>query len=464
MNGMKLGNFDIVSSVEEITIRFGFSGGFMSVAKNRARSLILGAAVLLSAFFSPPVSALTIEQAVDLALAQNERPKAADEEAFAAEARVGRARSFFLPDLTLTGDYTRRSHETQRTVDGETSTLQSRDALEARALFSQTIFDAQGFPLLSQAKRERDAVRYDALDAKRRLAYETAQAFLSVLADDQFARAAARRVDFAQQSLEEIRARFEAQLVGSNDVTRAELEAATSQRELLRLEGAARTSRLHLEFLLGQSIPDSLVVPRDLLDRAIQPVTPSGNAAQQRLDLLAQQERTEAARASAKEPLMRYFPDLDFNGEAWTTNESGFSARSEDWFLGMGLTWDLFDGGERESDHSERKALARRAEWDLANAERSVDIDVETARVSLESEQTSLVRAEEAVDAAERNAREVTELYRQGLVRALEIVDANFQLFSTQVERTNAQYSLAVAYLGFRAAEGLEPFETEAAP
>jgi outer membrane protein TolC len=108
--------------------------------------------------------------------------------------------------------------------------------------------------------------------------------------------------------------------------------------------------------------------------------------------------------------------------------------------------------------------VARRADWDLANRGRSVDIDVETARISLESEQASLERAEAAVDAAERNAREVTELYRQGLVRALEIVDANFQLFSTQVERTNAQYSLAVAYLGFRAAEGLEPFETEVAP
>ena len=161
---------------------------------------------------------------------------------------------------------------------------------------------------------------------------------------------------------------------------------------------------------------------------------------------------------------MRYFPDLDFNGEAWTTNESGFNERSEDWSLAMGLTWDLFDGGERESERGERKALARRAEWDLANRERSVDIDVETARVSLESEQASLTRAEAAVEAAERNAREVTELYRQGLVRALEIVDANFQLFSTQVERTNAQYSLAVAFLGFRAAEGLEPFETEVAP
>ncbi|HET9886914.1 MAG TPA: TolC family protein, partial [bacterium] len=191
----------------------------MAIAENRARSFVLGCAALLFFFFCPPVRGLTIEEAVNLALAQNERPKAADEEAQAAQARVGRARAFFFPDLTVTGDYTRRSHETTRTVDGETSTLQSRDGWEARALVTQTLFDAQGFPLLAQAKRERNAARYDALDAKRRLAYETSEAFLSVLADDQFARAASQRVDFARQSLEEIRVRFEAQLVGSNDVT-----------------------------------------------------------------------------------------------------------------------------------------------------------------------------------------------------------------------------------------------------
>jgi outer membrane protein TolC len=436
----------------------------MAIAENRARFFLLGCAALLFLTPPPPVQALTIEEAVDLALAQNERPKAADEEARAAEARVGRARAFFFPDLTVTGDYTRRSHETTRTVDGETTTLQSRDGWEARALVTQTLFDAQGFPLLAQAKRERNAARYEALDAKRRLAYETSEAFLSVLADDQFARAASQRVDFARQSLDEIRVRFEAQLVGSNDVTRAELEAASAERELVRLEGAARTSRLHLEFLLGQPIEGELVAPRNLLDLAVQPAAPSGKAAEQRLDYLAEGERAEALRQSAKEPAMRYLPDLEFRGEAWSTNESGFNARNEDWNMGLGLSWDLFDGGEREAEHGERKAIARQAQWNLANQERSVDVDVETAQVSLESEQASLTRSEVAVAAAERNAREVAELYRQGLVRALELVDANFQLFNAQVERTNAQYSLAVAYLGFRAAEGLDPFEKEAAP
>jgi outer membrane protein TolC len=436
----------------------------MSVGGNRARSSFLCGAGLLLAFFPASARALTIEEAIHLALTQNERSRVADQEARAAEARVARARAFFLPDLTVRTDYTRRSHENQRTVDGETTTLQTRNGWETRATLSQTIFDAQGFPLLTSAKRARNAARYDALDAKRRLAYETAEAFLAVLADDQVARAAAQRLDLARRNLEEIRVRYDAQLVGSNDVTRTELEMASAERELVRLEGAARTSRLHLEFLIGQDIDDSLAVPENLLDRAAEPVFPSGSALDQRFDVRAERERTAAAKAAAREPLMRYVPDLDFTGEAWKTNESGFNERDEDWSLGMGLSWDLFDGGAREADRGELKALARRAEWDLAHREREVDVDLETARVALESEQASLARAQVAVSAAERNARETTELYRQGLVRALEIVDANVQLFEAEVERAGAQYALALAYLGFRAAEGLDPLEMETAP
>ncbi|TPW12020.1 MAG: outer membrane efflux protein, partial [bacterium] len=121
-----------------------------------------------------PARALTLEEAIARAVTSNERGRAAGESARAAEARVSRARSVLLPDLTFTGDYTRRSHETTRSVDGETSVLSTRDGLEGRLTLNQTIFDARAFPLLRQAGSLRDAARLDATEINRRLAFETA--------------------------------------------------------------------------------------------------------------------------------------------------------------------------------------------------------------------------------------------------------------------------------------------------
>jgi hypothetical protein len=93
------------------------------------------------------------------ALAWNERARSAAEIARAADARVWRARSFLLPTITLTGDYTRRGS------DGEDLLLSGREARVGRVSVTQTIFDAQAWPLLRQAQRAREASHADAAGA-----------------------------------------------------------------------------------------------------------------------------------------------------------------------------------------------------------------------------------------------------------------------------------------------------------
>jgi outer membrane protein TolC len=212
-----------------------------------------------------------LEEAVAQALARNERGRIADEDLHAAEARVAKARSFLLPDVTLLVDYTRRSHETHRTVDGEETTLQTRDGFQGRALVTQKLLDAQAFPLLDAAQSSREEASWSAVDRKRALAYDTADAFLTVLGTEQVARAAAERLDLAKRNLADIRVRYDAQIVGSNDDTRAELEAASAERELITTEGVVRSARLALGHLLDADVTDSLAVPTSLLERAAVP-------------------------------------------------------------------------------------------------------------------------------------------------------------------------------------------------
>lgn len=406
--------------------------------------------------------ALTLEEAISLSLSRNERSGAADEASRAAEARVARARAFFLPDLMLTAGYS--VGEDLARQDGAVDPgPRSRESSEARAGLALTLFDARGFPLLQQARHLRTAARLEANGEKRRLSFDTSRAFLSVLNDEQVARAGERRFDLARRNLDEFRVRFDAQLVSSNDVTRAELEAASAEREMVRAHGTARISGLELGYLLGTELVDSLAIPADLLaDAALGPeAIMAGLPSPLERDpaVEAGRSRLAALRASAREPLMRYLPALGLDGAAWSTGDDGFDGQEDDWEVGLGLTWSVFDGGEREAERSERLALARQTEFDLRGLERRVVTDVEVARVALESEQASLARAEVAVEVARRNAVETAELYRQGLVRALEVVDANVQLFEAEVERAGAFYGVALALLGLREAAGVSPLE-----
>jgi outer membrane protein len=418
--------------------------------------------------------ALTLEEAIHRALERNERGLAAGETARAAQARVSRARAFLLPDITVTGDWTRRSHETTRTVDGVTSILSTRDGLEGRVRLDQTIFDARAWPLLAQARRARDAAEMDAAEVRRQLAFDTAEIYLAVLNGEQVARAAAERRDLAARNEREVRVRFDAQLVSSNDVSRAELESAVAERELVEARGTVRAARLALTHLLDQPVTDSLEVPMTLLrDAAAVPppadladgvAPPDPAASDRRPDVQAARARVAALEASADEPTARYLPQVDFNAQGWKTNESGFGGREEDWTLGLGLTWPLFDGGDREATKSEREALARAGQLALQNQERGVAVEIASARVAVESRQASLRQSEVAVVAARRNASESGELYRRGLIRALEAVDANVQLFEAEVARAGAQFALALAWLDLKAALGYDPLTETGIP
>jgi len=409
-------------------------------------------------FAAGPAPALTLEEAIARALQANERGRAAGETARAAEARVSRARSVLLPDLTFTGDLTRESRTTTTSGDGETAIESTRNGLEGRLTLNQTLFDARAFPLLRQAGSLRDAARLDATETNRRLAFETAAVFLAVLGGEQVVRAATERLDLARRNEREVRVRFESQLIGSNDVSRAELESAVAERELVDARGFVRTARLSLEYILDQPVTDSLAVPLDLLRQAEQPSrtdAPYDSAAtERRPDLLAERARLKALEALADEPNARYLPQLFAHGTAWRTNES---TNNDDWTLGLGLNWSLFDGGDREATRSERKAQLRAGALELQNQERSVGIEIETARVALESRQASLVQSEVAVRAARRNAVESGELYRRGLIRALEAVDANVQLFEAEVERARTRLALGLALLELKSALGFEP-------
>jgi len=413
-------------------------------------TLLLGACPLLAA------SPLTLEQALERALDTHERAAIARQESRAARARVSQAWSVLLPSLRLDlgrGEYARS--------ENAASGSSQYEGWELRAGADQLLFDAQALPLVGQARHASRAAVLDEQASRQELAHETAALFLDATSLRQVARAAEERLALARRSLAEIRSRHEGGLVGSNDLTRAELEEANAEREWVRARGNARGGLLRLAALVGPLGSDSLAPPNLLLEQSAAPVEGVDRAAALRLrpDLGAAQERRQAARAASWEPWMRWVPDLSVGVDTWTDEDEDFGAADAHWSWGVNLGWSLFDGGLRLAQAAERRAEARAAELRSAWLERQVGVEVELALTALENAQAGLARAEAAREAARRNSVESTELYRQGLVRALEVTDAAVQLFEAEVECTRAQVGQALAWLELRAARGLSPLD-----
>jgi outer membrane protein TolC len=410
---------------------------------------------------------LTLDAAIQRALERNEQSLSADQSYAASSALVTEARSFFLPQITGVGIYTRRPFQVVREFQGQQIAVQRYNALSGYIALNMTLFDPYNIPNYRGARSSQSAQMYASAETKRQLAFEVSNAYLLTLGIDRVLVASEHRYDYAKQSLEAARARYKAGLVGVNDVTRAELEFATAEMGVTQVTGQVETTYLQLGHLLDDpdirkktlEVPDFLLKAAEELSVAVdQSISEAQN---RRLDLNSLRWQADAQRALSLTPTLRWFPTLSLSGQYRYTNESGLTGRSTNWNIGATLTWSFFDGFARNGQYSEMKALVKLADLNVQASMRRVELDVRDGLVSLENQRAALKQAVVAYDAAKRNATEVAELYRQGLASALEAADANVSMFEAEVTLVRERYGLAIAYLNFEATLGLDPFGKE---
>jgi len=424
-------------------------------------SLRIPTLLLAALTLAAPVAAaepLTLDEALALAAERNETSAVAAARLERAEALRMQAVSALVPTLTLTGAYTRRPREITRTIDGDEVTVQAIDALSGQFDARATLFDLRALPLLRAATRGVEAQRLESRELERALAHDVASGFYLTLGAEQLLAAATERVRAAEATLEESRLRVEAGLAGRNDATRTELELASARLEETRAASDARTARLSLGFLIDADLagrplvePDDPPVPEGGVDEM------TGRAVASRADLAALEERARQTRFFASAPRLGILPRFDVRGLYRGTNETGLSGRSEDWNVTVGLTWELFDGGNRSALAAQRDAEADEAELVAARMRRQIGLEIAQAIADLESADAAVEQAAVRLEVAQANAFEVRERYSNGLATALEQTDAAVEQFEAEATLVRQRYSRALTRLALGRGLGLWP-------
>ncbi len=404
-----------------------------------------------------PTGPLRLEDAVELALAGNERAAISDRQVVVSEAAVERARAGFLPVVTLSGN----DQQHLGPVGTAAANLGT-----ANLVVNQPLVNASAWPLYGQARKLADAQRAQNTDDRRLLAFSAASAFFAVLSADDLVRAAQRALDMAGANLADTKARADAGLSSSNDVTRAQIDLSSAARQVASSQGNLDAAYIELAFTINAPVSAPIAPPSTTLRAAEQAPGPLDAllklAVDRRPDLLVARHADLAARDFADEPLLRLVPTLGAQGAvAATTNAPAGTNRWLDETVTATLTWTIYDAGVRYADRRSRLAQAQIADLTLQQVARTVDAQVRSAVALLASAQTAFHSAEDAVKASQQSVDETAILYRQGLARAIELVDANDSRFTAEVNYASAEYTVAIAYLNLRQALGLDPLGTE---
>ena len=400
---------------------------------------------------------VTLDQAVQLTLDHSPTMVQALGTVRSTAAEQRTALGGMLPSLSLSSGATRAS--TSRFNSATNTLAQGAAASYTAGLTGSVDVFAGGRHMATMRQANADNAAADASLIQQRFAVTlTAKtAFFNVLRDGELVRVAQAQLDQAQQGLDAASERMKVGSATRSDVLRAQLAVNQARQALVQ----ATTSESSSEYALGRLVgengpvtatapaslePTPLAVADDQLPALVDQQAPSVVSA------VAQVKSGQAAVSSAKS---QYLPTIRLSGgNNWLNNVASLGGGNTSWNFGLGLSFPIFNGFQREQ-------TVELASVETDNARAALDDARLNARATLESELAALQLAEqqiqltkEAVSVAEEDLRVQTERYRLGAGTMLDRLTSQASLVQAQTNAVNARYDYQIARAQLEALAG----------
>ena len=408
-----------------------------------------------------PEGPLTLQQAVETALANNPEVAARGWDASAALARRDHAFGARLPRAGIVGGYTHTLDE-QRLIsaskDGEPG-LFSRDIVSSDLVVSMPLFT--GGRLVNQVKAAdllRQAAEQRLARSRDELVFNVSSVFNSILAQKHVIES----LEFSRKTLTEhvsrIDALIAAQKAAKVDRMRTEVRLVDIEQQLVREKNLQSIQHRALANLLGLRDVEEISLRGELevREKAAVPEleTALSTAWEGRGDYLAARSSLEAQAKNVDVTKSGYSPTLAVQGAyggRWaagpttgTGDEQGDVGR-----VGLVLEVPIFEGGQVDADIREQRAALAAAQERLRLLDLQVRLEVETALLNVESTDERAAAIRKSITQAKESLRIEQQKYNLGKGAIVDVLDAQAALLESETTyyRVLAEYHTAVAQL-----------------
>jgi outer membrane protein TolC len=420
---------------------------------------------------------LTLDGAVQVALAHNASLRAARAGVDDAAAQVAQVRSAFYPRLSVTESWQRGDQP----VFVFSSLLSSRQfAAKNFAIDALNHPDPIGFfrttvgveQLLFDGGRQRSVTTIAALrrtiadastnEAASALAITTTQAFARVVTSDAARRTAEAGIAAAREDLARAERRRDAGLATDADVLALVVHSAELQQRAIQADGEAAVARAELNRLMGAPI-----------DAPIQPAVPAAagsddvgananvtlllaEAEARRPELRRAADSQQIAAAARRQARSALVPHVAAQGIVEVAG-TRFADRASSWIVGGELRWTFSTGGaELAAMKAAAASIARtRAEADDARA--AVHVDVITALRRVEAARARYAVGRATVEQAQESQRIIRDRFEAGVAPVNDVLRASTAMLDAEANTVSALVDTMVAGAMLRRALGRTP-------
>jgi outer membrane protein TolC len=417
--------------------------------------------------------ALTLRQAVNLALHSNPLAAAADAGEKEGEARIRQAHSGYLPRLQFSESVRRGNNPvfvfssllTQHQFSEANFAIGSLNRPDAmnnyRSQFTveQVVFDAR------QTSRSVEAARFTrqmAGEATRRshseITLNVLRAYFGVTLAEKNLEVARQSVDSARADVRRAESIYQSGRSTQADVLAVRVHLVAMQEQQIRASNELAVARATLNDELGVS-----------LDRTFELVTPldsSVGAPEGTLEeycRLAAERRPEMRQAELAQRLAgteqqiagaAYWPQVAFQATLEADTQNILSKGGANWLTAVTLHWNLWNGGETKARVEQARFAQARADALRKRADSAVHLEVVKAYLGLSAAAQRVEVASAAAAEAEEAHRIIQNRHQAGLITITELLRSETALAAARTRRLAAAYDHRVAAAALEHAAG----------
>lgn len=418
------------------------------------------------AFLAFPLAAqtqLSIKDAIRMALDKHPSVEASKAGEDQAQARIRQARSGYLPKLNYSESFQRSNNPvfvfssllTQHQFTEQNfriDTLNRPDAVnnfQSQLVVDQPIYDVGQ---TRNAVRSATLVRSLASETRRRtdidVIMNVTRAYYGAVLTAENLNTAAEAVKSAEADLRRAEAVRGAGMSTDADVLSIRVHLASVREQQIRTANDLEVARAALNEALG--------LPLDSKMDLITPLAPASvaNPELEGFEKEAVQARPEARQASLAGSLAEtraaaarsaLLPQVTARGMFEADRQRFVTRGGANWFAGVTLRWNLFNGYADKGRIEEAVAAERQAKAQQRSAENGIRLQVRKAYLDLKSAQERVGVTEAAVAEAEESHRIIQNRYQNGLTTVTELLRSETALLSARTRRLAAIHDQRIA-------------------
>jgi outer membrane protein TolC len=413
-----------------------------------AGSITNGQQVPGAAKVSPAISALSLDQAIALAIENNLATLLAKERRNEARGIEKESLAGLLPNISGTAYQASLTENlaalgfTPGKFPGFTSTfIGPFKNFDARVRLEQTIFSLSA---LRSFQAGRAGVRVAEIEenlAREQVATATAIAYLETMRSDRAVSAAQANVTLSQTLLKLAQDQRNAGIATGVDVTRAESRLAQEEERLSRAQTDSEEAVLQLQRIVGLPLGSPLTLTDPL--RFVQETLPAIETAVS----TAEDNRAEVHFAQAEIVVNDYqkraaraeqLPSLEFLGDYGISGITAVTSALPTRRYALQLNVPIFNGGLTRGRIQVASSRENQAELQLASIRGQVEEDVRLAYAGVRTTAVTVRAADLAVTLAERELEMARDRFRAGVADNIELVTAQVGLANARLEQVTA--------------------------